>query len=1022
MKGVYSYQEEQTIQFDKLAQEGLFGIFGAVGSGKSTLIESIAYAIYGETERLNNRENRAYNMMNLKSKEMTIRFECMAGHNNEQLYLFSVRNYVIGKKNEQIRCERAHYRWENGQWVPTEEKPEDIIGLSYTNFQRTIIIPQGKFSEFLHMGSTERTAALMEIFQLEKYDLDDKARKLQERNRLELQSIQGQMAGLADATEEARLEIRTNLDILLEQETQLDVEFKSATQQEKELAGLKNLFNQIKEVEAQLKVLETEEVAYRDREKTLQQYEICVRLFKDLIERKEVAEEKHKQYEAGLLQLENKYKESTAKLHSEKRNHELLVAEVQQKDEKLAKARSYRRLAEWQQVETERQQLQASEEKGLVFVKDCEAEIGSLRDSVTLVQEQLTAINGTMPDIAELAEVQQWFSGKKVLAETLSTHQHSMQEVQQQADTLLQKSTHWFEQNGINKIVPQFNTNALTEAAEDILKQQRDRLLQEQQEVEKEWDRAQVEKALEQYAQNLQPGEPCPLCGATDHPRMEHERRQDNGLDMLLQRKQKIQEHIHLLEQAVREIRNKQEREKELQDALQKVKQLWGEKQHEIQLHQKLWTWPLPYQADDENSVKAVQNQLKLKQQEIAAKEAERKTMQEKLDKKLQSKDNALLKLNAISQKIAVLAEKSRNLLADVQQQDMATQRTAGQLTAAAEEVERSVNETEILYQKAEQLVQQLNQEAANLSGHIEAGKQHLQEAKQHLEDIQASFTQRLAESDFTSQEEVQLQLSNRLDIEQEHAVIRQYWSRRDSCKIQLGNLEAQKNNQHYDENLHQTLLARIQQWDTELKHLREESGRRKQALKHIEEQLKRKKELDTQLQELQKKDENLQTIRNLFRSRGFVNYVSTMYLQNLCHAANERFRKLTRQSLSLELNENNQFQVRDFLNEGKTRHIKTLSGGQTFQAALSLALALADNTQKLASRKQNFFFIDEGFGSLDKESLRIVMDTLKMLRKENRIVGIISHVEELQQEMDVFLSISQSEDKGSTITYSWAD
>ena len=112
-------------------------------------------------------------------------------------------------------------------------------------------------------------------------------------------------------------------------------------------------------------------------------------------------------------------------------------------------------------------------------------------------------------------------------------------------------------------------------------------------------------------------------------------------------------------------------------------------------------------------------------------------------------------------------------------------------------------------------------------------------------------------------------------------------------------------------------------------------------------------------------------------------------------------------------------FLVRDLLNGGHLRLLKTLSGGQKFQAALSLALALADHIHVRNESKHNFFFLDEGFGSLDKNALQTVFETLKSLRKENRIVGIISHVEDLQQEIQTYLSIKESEE-GSRIVASW--
>ena len=95
------------------------------------------------------------------------------------------------------------------------------------------------------------------------------------------------------------------------------------------------------------------------------------------------------------------------------------------------------------------------------------------------------------------------------------------------------------------------------------------------------------------------------------------------------------------------------------------------------------------------------------------------------------------------------------------------------------------------------------------------------------------------------------------------------------------------------------------------------------------------------------------------------------------------------------------------------------MSGGQIFQASLCLALALADNIQATTKSKQNFFFLDEGFGSLDRESLHTVFDTLKALRKENRIVGIISHVEEMRNEIERYLNVTRVENEGSRVEIS---
>ncbi|MDP4184775.1 MAG: SbcC/MukB-like Walker B domain-containing protein, partial [Bacteroidota bacterium] len=198
--------------------------------------------------------------------------------------------------------------------------------------------------------------------------------------------------------------------------------------------------------------------------------------------------------------------------------------------------------------------------------------------------------------------------------------------------------------------------------------------------------------------------------------------------------------------------------------------------------------------------------------------------------------------------------------------------------------------------------------------------------------------------------------------------------------------------------------------------------GSLQNEVQRLKSDLERYLTLRTDLEKLNLRAQDIVEMKNLFRGNQFVNYISTVYLRNLCKTANERFYKLTRQKLNLELTEDNGFQVRDFMNEGKVRSVKTLSGGQTFQASLSLALSLADSIHKVSPGYENFFFLDEGFGTLDKDSLDIVFETLKSLKKENRIVGVISHVEDMQQEIATYLRVRNNETEGSYITPSWTE
>jgi exonuclease SbcC len=231
--------------------------------------------------------------------------------------------------------------------------------------------------------------------------------------------------------------------------------------------------------------------------------------------------------------------------------------------------------------------------------------------------------------------------------------------------------------------------------------------------------------------------------------------------------------------------------------------------------------------------------------------------------------------------------------------------------------------------------------------------------------------------------------------------------------------IQKKQNNQTFDEQVFTELTTFKIQKEKAIEQSIGQVESMKQTLLDLEQKWIEKVKLQEELNQVDARKTDLRTLSNLFQGQGFVNYISGVYLSQLCDLANARFHQLTQNKLSLILNEKNNFEVIDYLNEGHVRSVKTLSGGQSFQASLCLALALAESVQSLNQSEKNFFFIDEGFGTQDTESIHVIYETLSQLHKENRVVGVISHFEELQERITNHIQVVNDVNLGSQVLVS---
>lgn len=874
IKGLYSYKNLQEIDFFNLTDASLFGIFGSVGSGKSSILEAIVFALYGDTERLNKSgDERYYNMTNLSSNELLIDFTCLAGKDDNK-YRFVVQGRRNSKNFKDVKVERKVYQWHNEAWLPisVDEVTEKVIGLSYENFRRTVIIPQGNFQEFIELKGRDRSEMMKVLFGLEKFDLADKNKRLADRNLQELQRIEGQLLSLGDDTPESIAQKEEELKLKKELSKSLEAEMVLQRNEEKKQDELLKLFSNLSATTQKHELLKEKENWFKMREEKLKLYEKCVLNFKSLF------------------------------------------------DQKASKEREYNR---------EKQEINTS--KVL------------LTDKQLSFQTIITELNKVKPFYEKREEYIEKAKELKTIKslKTLDKDKNTLQERIAKGRELLKTKEDLIQNLLMDKNLQEQNL----EKRKAEIKEQKT-----EQKLDEELLHLRVQKSLQRFADALKDEEPCPLCGSVHHPEILSSNEDfDAKINVVVQQKESLKYQIEQAEVRIKAIgiqieKEKVEKTEKFEKGLIKLaEQLAGvEAQHSVfsgQLKQLSWT------DFEDKSVEEIETQ------QIKA-EADHKSIVE-----------SFTRLDAEHRTIEGLIKTTEGVLKTL---------------------------------------------ISNLDNHTKA-----------LQVIQQSVGALLKQDGFETEAEVFEILKQNLMIEKERQEIQTFQTDLQATVQTLEQLLKDAEGRKYEAEKHAQIKEAIKISEARFTELKKEEGSLEKEIQSAIENLKNRQILTAEKKRLEIRKENLDTFQKLFKGFGFVQYVSYIYLKNLVNAANERFHRMTRHQLHLEVNADNDFEVRDLLNGGKTRLLKTLSGGQKFQAALSLALALADNIHNRVQSRHNFFFLDEGFGSLDKDSLLIVFETLKSLRKENRIVGIISHVEELQQEIQTFLKIENTED-GSKVSKSW--
>ncbi|NEU10076.1 AAA family ATPase [Flavihumibacter sp. R14] len=1017
IKGLYSYQEEQEIDFNKLTEGQLFGIFGAVGSGKSSILEAISFALYGETERLNRAENRGYNMMNLKSDELLIDF--VFRNYDQQQYRFIVRGRRNKKTFEKVDTfERTAYVFENNSWLPLESAAADkIIGLSYENFRRTIIIPQGKFQEFLQLTDKHRTDMLKEIFQLDKYEFFFQTASLDKKNNEAIQNLKGRLSHYEAATQELIAEkellvkelsdsLKQQRDLLTEQKTEADKQ-----------EARKKLFDDLELSRRQLTTMLADEQRHEEYSRKISDYDYCQKHFKDNLSRKKELEISISKRRQAIVELTSSYNTCCTELDELQKASVVINEAFLKQDEQKEILNDYRLILQLLQLKDSIGILKSRTDQGQMHVDRALAEKNASENKLIELKAQLRAQKGAVPDLAQLGELRNWFVKKDLVCRNIESLRKELSGLEDQIHAVSKDIHAQLTHPALGNVEKGDSPNYYTEQVRELRKEVQEKQIALHNQVAQ----YNMQVKLGEFSSRLNNEDPCMLCGSTHHPSVLRVEDVEESIALTQEEidRQRNLDHSYetILNQLSGFIQREQYLVQQAEDVRQKlIKEITTEKSLVEAFH---WT---PYTIEDKEKVEtAFLNAGKLQSALIALETSidEEEKVLSAAGKDHEKFKAAIEGLNG--QLIAIVAE-SKTLESQVRKVNLPAHMHLSQqeIQSRADELGIHISKVKTQFEQQNTKINDHGLLKASLLERKSSAVSTLADEEEKFEAVEKAIKGALESSTYKDCDEVISILGDTFDYEELKIQVSSYRERLYAARQLFADLEKKTNGESFDSEAYGLLLDSIKELTGACEQLNTHFIKESSAFEQLSRQYQQKLLLEEEHAKLQHRAGNLATLKNLFKGSGFVSYISSVYLQNLCLAANERFYKLTRQQLQLEVTDKNDFQVRDFLNNGKVRSVKTLSGGQTFQASLSLALALAESVQQQNKADQNFFFLDEGFGSLDKESLQVAFDTLKSLRKENRIVGIISHVEELQQEIDVYLKVQNDPVKGSNIAGSW--
>lgn len=976
IKGLQSFKEKQVIDFEKLTEYGLFGIFGETGSGKSTILDGMILALFNEIPRAF--ENGSVgNSLNDSSESMEIYYKFALGNDIYEITRSYRRGMAKGK--EEIKP-RDPILVKNGDVIASKAKEvnaklEEEFGIGVNDFTRSVVLPQGKFSEFLRLKGIDKMKMLENIFDLEKYGIELQNKTTSERNfwKDEIEKYRNQRIGKGIITLDEIENLESDLLELSKELEQSRIEKENINKRYEEMKELKRLDEEREELNIRKENL----LNFSDKIEKLK--EKIAKDIEALSFKEELEEIKNEKLNLKTLMklfqdIENKIIEKNKKNRELKEiieNIEIEKIRNREKRNNIKFDRSelkkinliYREKLSIDEKQKNLFQLENNLENKRYSLETDIREFEKVQDEIITFKSQLGDI--IRPDERELINI------KKDIEELENSRRLTLEKLEEK------------EREDVRylKIKKEIETsiNLLRQVDMSIV------------ELEEKNSRN-ISSIL---AGKLIEGKACPVCGSLDHPhpakiQIDENNDYEKELKELIEKKEnlgiKLGEQkgaLSILEGNIVELDKflKNKNIDEISSSIEKKVEIYQNLEKKIELI--------------ENSIRDLENLILTREEkmlnikkniarleiEIEKENIKRKEVVEQID--VHKNRIEELDINYMEMEISHIEIQERELEEKGVEID--------KLLKAYENLEEELEKIKDKYDFLQEELKSSEKEKLEIGIKIDSSKKIIEERESLIEE-------RLNKSSFQTIEEVYSSLLEEREKENCRDQVEKYTA--ETLKIEtlleknIKSISGREFNIDVWEKLEKN-HRELEAWINDklvLKNTKErELKENKEKIKELESIL--------ELEKLAEKKYSIaEELLKRIGARKFVKFLAVKKLESIVQNASDRLERITNGRYELTCDKDCNFFVIDAFNNGYKRRCSTLSGGETFIVSLCLALALSNQLQLKGKVQLEFFFLDEGFGTLDSQLLDKVIESLENIRREERLkVGIITHVEELK-------------------------